>query len=163
MKPPYMIDNFHHMTGFLIRRLQQIAISIFEQQLVANHLDVTPAQCAILHAIQLYPDVDQSTLAGIVAYDRATTGGIIKRLCEKGYVMQKPSPINHRSKVLETTAAGDALLEELFSVVDDVNDQLLCGLSAKEARQFRELLIKVTETSNHLSRAPLAIPPELQS
>ncbi len=158
-----MVKEFHHMTGFLIRRLQQIALSVFEQKLLENNLDVTPAQCAVLHAIQLYPGVDQSTLAGIVAYDRATTGGIIRRLCEKGYAVQQPSPVNHRSKVLEITPAGEQLLDNLLAVVEDVNTNLLAGLSEREANQFRKLLLKVTETSNHLSRAPLVIPPELSS
>ncbi|MCB2070356.1 MAG: MarR family transcriptional regulator, partial [Ottowia sp.] len=74
------------MAGHLIRRLHQQSTQIFVQRTQAAGFDLTPVQFAALDAIRAYPATDQATVAEMIAYDRATIGGVIDRLEQKGWV-----------------------------------------------------------------------------
>jgi DNA-binding MarR family transcriptional regulator len=90
--------------GHLIRRAQQIAVSIFAEQLA--NADITPVQFAILNALLDSPGIDQVSLAKRVAFDPATSGSVIGRLEAKAWVERKADPNDRRRKLLVVTAAG---------------------------------------------------------
>ena len=50
--------------------------------------DLTPVQFAALAVIAEHPRIDQATLAGLIAYDRVTIGGVVDRLSQKGYILR---------------------------------------------------------------------------
>ena len=68
--------ELYEQPGHLIRRAQQIAVSMFFDALGR---DVTPVQYAILRMLQERPGIDQVTLAQEVALDTSTTADIINR------------------------------------------------------------------------------------
>ena len=80
------LSEIYASPGHVIRRLQQVAVSLFRDAVQAEGLDITPVQYAALRAIDAHPGLDQATLAGAIAYDRATIGGVIERLEIKGLV-----------------------------------------------------------------------------
>ncbi|WP_349773890.1 hypothetical protein [Mameliella alba] len=63
------------MPGHLIRRLQQLSASIFAERMREAGVDLTSPQFAALAMLQEHPGIDQATLAGMIAHDRATIGG----------------------------------------------------------------------------------------
>ena len=67
----------HAMPGHLIRRLQQIAVSVFTERVTKAGFDITPVQFAALSTIAENPGLDQASLAGLIAYDRVTIGGVV--------------------------------------------------------------------------------------
>lgn len=71
------------MAGHLIRRLHQQSTHLFSQRTQVAGFEVTPVQFAALDAIQAHPGVDQSQVAELIGYDRATIGGVIDRLEKK--------------------------------------------------------------------------------
>jgi hypothetical protein len=87
-----MTERFDVATapGHLIRRAQQIAVSIFADQLAA--FGITPVQFAIMNALRDTPDIDQVTLAKRVDFDPATSGSVIGRLEAKGWVARQAHP-----------------------------------------------------------------------
>jgi DNA-binding MarR family transcriptional regulator len=96
--------DFAHAPGHLIRRAQQVAVSVFAQELAV--FDVTPVQFAILNALMDTPGTDQVTLAARVAFDAATSGSVIGRLEAKGWVRREASPQDRRRKLLWLTPKG---------------------------------------------------------
>lgn len=149
-----MFERFNHLPGHLIRRLQQIAVAVFHAEVGAAGFDLTPVQFAALAQIDDKPGVDQATLASLIAYDRATIGGVVERLVQKELVTREVSELDRRARVLHVTDQGQDVLKRIRPAVDKAQELMLSGLDETEARTFMELLTKATLSMNAHSRAP---------
>src|SRR5205814_8341576 len=72
--------------GFLVRRLHQIHVALFQERCAA--FEITPLQYSLLSALAVRGTADQTTLAGDVALDRTTTTGALKRLQTRGFIQR---------------------------------------------------------------------------
>ena len=153
------MSSIHAMPGHLVRRLHQISTSIFAERMAAAGHDVTPVQYAALATLADNPGIDQATLAGLIAYDRVTIGGVVDRLEAKGLVERAVNDRDRRSRVVRLTEAGVALEKNLAPIVAGLQEDILCGLCADERRQLLGLLAKAAAAGNSMSRAPLVLPP----
>jgi DNA-binding MarR family transcriptional regulator len=145
------------LPGHLIRRLHQISVSAFTTQLAAAGSDMTPVQYAALHTLARNPGVDQATLAGIIAYDKVTIGGVLSRLEARGMIERGVSATDRRSRTLQITPQGEQMLEQISGPVMKAQGDMLRGLSQAETEIFMRLLRKATDAGNALSRAPLRL------
>lgn len=152
MKPIYT------MPGHLIRRLQQLSASVFAANMKTHGVDLTSPQFAALAVLQENPGVDQATLAGLIAHDRVTIGGVVERLCAKGLVVRRTNQDDRRSKRLQLTQEGRELLIRLAPIVEASQDELLSGLDGDEKREFVRLAAKLAQAGNDRTRAPLRLP-----
>ena len=149
-----MLDLYEH-PGHLLRRAQQISVSIFYDELGA---ELTPVQYAMLSRLAEHPGIDQVSLAGLAAIDTSTGATVCARLEEKGLLERKVIPHNRRQRALSITAAGKALLDALVPGAQRLRERLLEPLSAQEQQVFMSLLAKLVHKNNEWSRAPLAVP-----
>ena len=117
--------------------------------------DLTPVQFAALSVVADRPGIDQATLAGLIAHDRVTIGGVVDRLQAKGLLSRVVSKQDRRARVLSVTAAGEELLRRIAPAVHGAQEGILAGLTPAERLTFVRLLRKATEAGNSLSRAPL--------
>ena len=76
--------------GHAIRRLHQIAVGVFLQEM--GELGVTPVPYAALQVVVTQPGVDQRTLARSIALDTSTAGGVVERLEARGWVERRTAP-----------------------------------------------------------------------
>lgn len=143
------------MAGHLIRRMHQISVSVFAERMTREGIDLTPVQFAALSTIAAQPGVDQATLAGAIAYDRATLGGVVDRLQHKGLIARVVKTADRRARALTLTAEGEALLTMARPIVTALQDDIVVGLDADERATLNRLMQKATRTGNDLSRAPL--------
>jgi len=150
--------DIYAMPGHLIRRLNQISVALFGERMARAGLTLTPVQFAALSGIRAHPDVDQATLAGLVAYDRATLGKVIDRLENRSLVHRVTSASDRRAKTLRLTDKGEALLSEAGPHVQALQPGILAGLDEAEQAVFLGLLTKITLAGNEKSRAPLKPP-----
>lgn len=148
------------MPGHLARRFQQIAVAIFHAETEADGFDLTPVQFAALAALAQHPDIDQATLAGLIAYDRTTIGGVVDRLLQKGLLARSVSPRDRRAHVLRMTEEGQAVLAGCIPAVERAQQVMLRGLTEAEGAEFVRLFQKAIAAANDLSRAPLKLPAE---
>lgn len=146
--------NFNEMPGHLARRFQQIAVAVFHGEVGEAGFDLTPVQFAALSAIEANPGLDQATLAGLIAYDRTTMGGVVDRLVQKGLAERNASSTDRRARVLQITDLGRDTLERIDPAVDAAQRMLVRGLSEDEAETLIRLLRKAVDAGNDLSRAP---------
>ncbi|MGY6534236.1 MAG: MarR family winged helix-turn-helix transcriptional regulator [Pararhodobacter sp.] len=149
---------FHAMPGHLIRRLNQIAVSVFQDRMQALGFDLTPVQFAALQALGAYPGIDQATLSGLIAYDRATIGGVIDRLEGKKLIARRISRRDRRARELTLSDTGALLLLRVQPVVEALQDDILAGLDPAEKAQFIALAGKLAQAGNTRSRAPMTAP-----
>ena len=127
------------MAGHLIRRLHQQSTQVFVQRTQAAGFDLTPIQFAALDAIHNHPGTDQATVAELIAYDRATIGGVIERLEQKGWVARVVSERDRRARELSLTADGQRTFKALVPVVRDLQDDILQSLSDTDRNRFLKL------------------------
>ena len=137
--------NVSCMAGHMIRRLNQLATHVFAQHMQAEGLDLTPVQFAAMDAIRAHPGVDQAQIAALIAYDRATIGGVIDRLEKKGLVERRVSARDRRAREVVLSDAGAALFERMLPVVRALQDDILTGLTSYERLRFLELAQKAIE------------------
>ena len=138
--------DFAHAPGHLIRRAQQVAVSVFAQELAV--FDVTPVQFAILNALMDAPGTDQVTLAARVAFDAATSGSVIGRLEAKGWVRREASPQDRRRKLLWLTPKGKKAVLAMAPKVAQVQELILLPLKAQERQQLMDLLAKLVSAQS---------------
>jgi DNA-binding MarR family transcriptional regulator len=142
--------------GHLLRRAQQISVSIFHDEVGG---ELTPVQFAILRCLADQPGIDQVSLAGMAAIDTSTGASVCARLEEKGLLKREVIPHNRRQRALTITPQGEQLLASLVPATQRLRQRLLAPLSATEQRQFMALLSRLVDENNDQSRAPLS-PPE---
>ncbi len=101
-----------------------------------NDLDLSPAQCHVLHLIEPGHPLPMRKLAETLSCDASNVTGLVDRLEERGLVERRPSPEDRRVKVLRLTSAGErlrgALLRRMASPAHP--------LSRLSTRQQRELV-----------------------
>jgi DNA-binding MarR family transcriptional regulator len=133
--------NFSEAPGHLIRRAQQLAVSIFMEETAG--FDVTPVQFAILNALIDDPGEDQITLSGRVAFDPATSGSVIGRLEAKGWVKREADPRDRRRKLLWTTPEGEEVALQMKRAVSRAQQRIISPLDPGERDQLSALLAKL--------------------
>lgn len=134
------------MAGHLIRRLHQISGQIFLQNMEAAGYDITPVQYAAMQALQVNPGMEQAQIAAMIAYDRATIGGVIERLEQKGYVSRAVSPRDRRARDVNLTEEGFQVIGKISPVVEQLQKDILSGLTEAEKQQFVMLARKAVVT-----------------
>lgn len=131
-----------NMAGHLIRRLHQVSTQVFSRTLQEAGHDLTPVQFAAMDAITAHPGIDQAGVALRIAYDRATIGGVIDRLEQKGLVTRNVSKQDRRAREVWPTDKGVAAYEACLPVVEALQDEILSGLDPAERAQFLALATK---------------------
>ena len=148
------LDLYDH-PGHLLRRAQQISVSMFYDEMGS---ELTPVQYAILSRLAGHPGIDQVSLAGLAAIDTSTGATVCARLEEKGLLERKVIPHNRRQRALNITAEGARVLQALEPGAQRLRQRLLAPLNADEQALFMGLLAKLVNENNDQSRAPLALP-----
>ena len=149
------MDDVYTKPGHLIRRLQQISVSIFMEECAA--FDVTPVQYASLVAIREYPGIDATRLSSVIAFDRSTLGSVIERLEAKKWIARVNSRDDKRVKLLQITKAGEKTLRQVEPSVQRCQARILAPIAPSGRRQFMTLLNQLVERNNDISRAPLKL------
>ena len=151
--PPLTMDAVYTKPGYLFRRMQQIAVSIFVEECKAH--DLTPVQFAALVAIHTHPGIDATRLSAVIAFDRSTLGNVIERLEAKRLIERKPSGGDKRVKLLYLTKAGAALLRDIMPSVDRAQARMLQPLKPADRKTLMALLTQLVDLNNEASRVPL--------
>ena len=140
----------HEMPGHLIRRLNQISTHVFSKRMQQIGFDLTPVQFAAMDAIASYPGIDQAGVAAKIAYDRATIGGVIDRLEQKGYVTRNVSKHDRRAREVRLTEKGAGIFDEILPVARALQEEILPGLNQAERAKFLELAGKAISNASDM-------------
>ena len=150
---PISMDAVYAAPGYLFRRMQQIAVSIFVEECKA--FDLTPVQYAALIAIHTHPGIDATRLSAVIAFDRSTLGNVIERLQAKELIERNPSPGDKRVKLLTLSKSGAAVLRAIMPLVDRAQQRMLQPLKAADRKTLMALLTQLVDLNNEASRVPL--------
>lgn len=150
---PITMDAVYAAPGYLFRRMQQIAVSIFVEECSA--FDLTPVQYAALVAIHTHPGIDATRLSAVIAFDRSTLGNVIERLESKALVERKASREDKRVKLLTLTRQGASTLRDIMPSVERAQARMLQPLKPADRKMLLALLTQLVDLNNEASRVPL--------
>jgi DNA-binding MarR family transcriptional regulator len=117
-------------------------MAIFAEEL--GSFEVTALQFAIMQTLVDEPGADQITVAGRVALDAATSGSVIMRLEERGWLRREASPTDKRRKLLWLTPQGEKAAMDMKKHARKVQLRLLEALNEHEREQLVALLKRVS-------------------
>lgn len=140
--------------GYLVRLLHQINYAVWSEEL--GHAKVTPVQYAVLTALSIRGEQDQTTLADDVGIDRTNVAEVLSRLESRKLVRRKENPADRRARLASLTTKGRALTEQLAPAMQRSQDRLLAALSRKEREHFMATLVRLIESNAALATAQRA-------
>ncbi|MDE3028125.1 MAG: MarR family transcriptional regulator [Paracoccaceae bacterium] len=130
------------MAGHLIRRLHQISVQVFQTRMQDAGFDLTPVQFSAMDVINTHPGIDQASVASMIAYDRATIGGVVDRLVKKGYLKRIISRRDRRARELALTDEGRQTFAAVLPVVRALQTEILANLTEHEGVSLLALVRK---------------------
>lgn len=119
----------------------------------AKQWDLSPTELGVLEVLFHKGPLPLSALAERILITGASTTYTVKRLEARGLMRRRPSTEDQRFVFGELTAAGHALVAEIFPLHAEQIRQSMQGLSLKEKRQAAELLKRLGHAA---VAAPLA-------
>lgn len=111
---------------------------------LAAELQLSPAQCHVLHLIEPGRPIPMGQLAETLACDASNVTGLVDRLESRGLVRRRASEADRRVKVLELTATG-ARLRGLLLERMTAPPATLRRLSAAEQQSLVRILARLLE------------------
>ncbi|MEP7310903.1 MAG: MarR family transcriptional regulator [Acidobacteriota bacterium] len=111
---------------------------------LAAELQLSPAQCHVLHLIEPGRPMPMGQLAGTLACDASNVTGLVDRLESRGLVRRRPSAADRRVKVLELTPTGSRLRALLLDRMT-APPATLRRLSVREQRTLVRILSRLLE------------------
>ncbi len=138
--------------GFLIRRLHQIHVALFQKKCAG--FDVTPLQYSLLSALARRGTADQTTLAADVALDRTTTTGALKRLQSHKFIERTVLSRDRRAQICRLTKAGARLLRQMEASARAAHLETLADLTRAEQKQFIAMMQRIVAAGSGGAKAP---------
>jgi DNA-binding MarR family transcriptional regulator len=111
---------------------------------LAAELQLSPAQCHVLHLIEPGRGLPMGQLAETLACDASNVTGLVDRLESRGLVRRRPSAADRRVRVLDLTPTGSRLRTLLLDRMT-TPPATLGRLSVREQRALVRILTRLLE------------------
>ena len=133
-----LLRELYRRPGFLIRRAHQMSTALFIEE--GRPFDITPTQFGMMFVLRQRPNVDQVTLARLARFDRSTNAMVVDLLETRGLIERRVDPVDRRRRVLNLTAAGQRMLDEVTPGSQRARERLVGMLSPAEQLFLSERL-----------------------
>ena len=147
------LGELYNRPGFLLRRANQICVSIFLEE--AATLGVTTTQYGAMMVLSSRNDLDQIGLAKLLGIDRSTAALVVGKLEKSGYLARGRDATDRRRHVLLLTRQGHDLLAGLVAPAERARKREMDAFTEIEAQTFLALLKKFVLTFNSQIRTPI--------
>jgi DNA-binding MarR family transcriptional regulator len=105
-----------------------------------TEIDLSPAQCHVLHLIEPGRPLPMGRLAETLSCDASNVTGLVDRLEARGLVRRQASEHDRRVKVLELTPAGARLRAQMLTRMAERSLPL-----GRLSREQQRTLVKILE------------------
>ena len=102
------------------------------------------AEFAVLHHLDAQGPIAQRDLALALRIQPSNLVALLDQLADRGLLQRAPDPVDRRRHRVELTAAGRRAVGRAREATRRAEAELLGPLSAKERREFRALLVRLT-------------------
>lgn len=125
-------------TGYLLTKLGQLTTAAFADRI--EILGIRPKHYGLLVAIAMTPAGSQTDLGRAIGVVPSAIVSMLDDLETRGAVARVTDPLNRRRFVIELTESGKILLERARRMGDEVDAQLLKGLSPDQLAELHGAL-----------------------
>ena len=127
-------------TGFLVHDVSRIRKKVVDR--IVAPMGVSRSQFWVLVNIARYGQngIAQTELARLMNVGKVSLGGLIDRIEANGILERLPDPVDRRAKKVSLTKKGKELLRELQIVAEDVNSQIMEGISKEQNKVLDAML-----------------------
>lgn len=153
ISPKDSLQKLYERPGFMIRRMHQIAVSVFIEE--TGKLRVTNRQYGIMFVLSHQPGIDQISVANSLGLDRSTTSMVINKLVKDGLVSRSVDVDDRRRHSLQLTVSGRRLLAQLAPPAKRSRRRLLSVFTPRERKVFLRLIRKFIQAFNDSTRIPV--------
>ena len=127
--------------GFVIGDVSRMLRTVYDRRV--EPLGMTRSQWRVLARISRHEGGTQTELASELEIEKPTLGRLVDRLEANGWVERRPDENDARTKRLYLTQQAHPVLEEMYSLADDVMDAAIAGLSTDQAEQLLQSMLLV--------------------
>jgi DNA-binding MarR family transcriptional regulator len=138
-------DKITEFAGQLFFRLWRASHTRTAEEL--ESLGLTPALFGLLNVLADRPGANQQEIGSAMGIDPSTMVSLIDQLEAAGLAKRRPHPKDRRAREVAITPKGRRLLQRARRRADQVQDEVLRGLSATERRQLLKLLRQALSTA----------------
>ena len=135
--------SFQRGNWYLLYKAGQLARQRWNAMLAA--LNVSPAQYGALMAVAEAGRLGQHRLAELIGVDPRNAVPIVDALSEQGLVSREVDASDRRRRVLELTARGRVMADNLASVAAEIETDLLRPLAPDEQASLRRMLLALLD------------------
>jgi len=146
----------------LLELLKTLFGSTFRQILWRNaaELELTYAQAQVLFYVAQHPGCHMGQVAKTFTVTLSAITQIVDRLVQKRFLTRSSKPVDRRVSLLELTAEGKALVQELEKLQVEVLEPVLQRLSARDRDHLIKGLEKFVEAVTDGRHADTGKPPQ---
>ncbi len=127
--------------GFIIGDVSRMLRTVYDRRV--EPLGLTRAQWRVLTRISRKEGCTQTELAAVLEIEKPTLGRLIDRLQANDWVERRADENDARTKRIFLTSRAHPVLDEMFTLADDVLDGAIAGLTRDQADQLLLSLLHV--------------------
>jgi DNA-binding MarR family transcriptional regulator len=135
---PFTDPDVAEFAGQLFFRLWRASHARIAEALQSIRL--TPSLFALLNVLGARDGAIQQELGSAMGIDPSTMVALIDELESAGLAKRRPRPTDRRAREVAITPKGRRLLERARQMANQVEDDVLRGLTAAERRELLKLL-----------------------
>lgn len=132
-------------------RIAQVAvfenfIKVVGSGLAGRMGGLTPGRFSLLVLLRANPGINQTDLSRGVGVDKSTLTPALDQLEKKGLIVRQRTVADRRTYSLSLSPAGEQLLSELMTKVEQHEKNIVTGLTAAERVTLNRLLKKMARS-----------------
>lgn len=136
IQPPARLQA---LTSWQVSKVSTVAARLTAQRMPLG----ARTDSAVLAALEEYGSLSQADLGRRLGLDRNDVNGVLNRLQAEARVGRLADPSDRRRNIVSITVAGTSYLNEIFRHAEEVQRELLAGLTPSECEQLTALLAKL--------------------
>ncbi|MEO9513620.1 MAG: MarR family transcriptional regulator [Flavobacteriaceae bacterium] len=136
--------NLYFKIELTARRIRQ-----YGQNVLKSHgVDITIEQWLVLNVISENKDISQISIGEKLIRDKPTISRMVNQLEKKEFILKKSSDTDSRKVELTISKKGEALIKNLYPIIEKIRFTGLSQLSEKENESIETILDKILKKLN---------------
>ncbi|MEP1489289.1 MAG: MarR family transcriptional regulator [Algibacter sp.] len=131
--------NLYFQIELTARRIRQ-----YGQNVLKSHgIDITIEQWLVLNVISDNKAISQISIGEKLVKDKPTISRMVNQLEKKGFITKTSSSTDSRKVELSISKKGEALINDLFPIIEQIRLTGLSQLSKNENESIETILNKI--------------------
>lgn len=132
--------------GFLVVEVTRMLRAEFENRIMVRGFALTAGEARALVRVHRGEPIRQKLLADKLGLDTMTVSQYLDRLEARDLIYRSPDPDDRRAKLIRTTPKAASYVQEIKSIGQGIDQDIMHTLSETERHEFMQNLIQVHRT-----------------